>query len=460
MLLKRNLLVAGLTVLLTVTGQSFAVAGGNHGGSKGGGSGGGQFNGSQFSNNAKFTPRPNFSVQTPVHKSVGNFKATPQQHFKMQAPVNKSIGKAISQPTPTFKAQQFKTQHSNTLLQTGKLSKIPTTPKFQFPNNVKPGLNTGKLGIHTNGKLGSISNPVGTKIGKLPVLPTGKLPIGKLPNNGNLSNIVKKGGIGFPGSINVGKVNPIFHKPFVPTQKFCPPFGGVGKCGTGYGGCWGNGCGFGGGFGNWGCGNWGHGHWGCGNYGCGNYGCGNYQCGYWPGYFNGCSNYPVVQPYPLAVSTTYVSSAPVVEVVPVVSSIPLNDQAVPLPPAPTSMREIDLVIKEVQVVEAASADRGALYRVTIINMGTTNMDVPTRVAALAMKDNQPTEESPRVLETVKSLQAGETVSMELRMPVTANALPKLLVAVEIPENFKDTNEMNNVAAGEVAQLPQPTAMVK
>jgi hypothetical protein len=140
--------------------------------------------------------------------------------------------------------------------------------------------------------------------------------------------------------------------------------------------------------------------------------------------------------------------------------VPLNVQAVSLPPAPASLREIDLVITDVQIVEAASANRGALYRVTINNMGTADMDVPTRVAALGMNDNQPTEDSPRVMEMLNGLKAGESASLELRMPVAANTLPKLLIAVEIPENFKDTNEMNNVAAGEVAQLPQPTAMVK
>lgn len=394
MLRKQNLLTAGLMVLLTVSGQSYAVAGGHHGGMGSGGSSG--FHANQFSKNNS-GPRPSFSVQSSVNHKLNNVMPLQANHPK--------------------------TLPAKTVLQN------QGSHNFQFPKHTTLGLNKGTLG--------NVTNPT---IHKLPVLPV---------------NTTGNSGIKFPGNINLGSIKPIINHPIKPIgpikpvgpvgpiKPICPPYG----CGPGkYGNCWGTGCGFG-----YGCG------WGYGGLGCGNWGYGGYGCGYWPGYFGGGYNYPCVQPYPVSVGTpVYVTSTPVV--VPTATNLVLNDTAVP--PAPAAMREIDLAVKGVQIVEAATADHGALYRVTVMNKGPVNIDVPVRIAALGMKDNQPTEDSPRAMESVKSLNAGESAEVNLRMPATANALPKLLVAVEVPDNFKDRNEMDNVAAGEVAQLTQLASLTK
>jgi hypothetical protein len=214
---------------------------------------------------------------------------------------------------------------------------------------------------------------------------------------------------------------------------------GSGCCGNGW---YGNGC----------CGNYYGGWWGCGNYG---YGCGN-----WFGNCCGCY-YPTVQPYPLTVcSPIYVSQpATVVQVAPVTTVV--KEVATELPPSPSavSAREIDLAIKEVKVLAKGDAQNGPMYRVLITNKGPANLDRPARVALISINDGKPSTDTPRLIETLKSLKVGETAELDMRLPVTANTFPMLLVAVETPESFKDTNEQDNVAQGEVAQLPLAVAAV-
>ena len=414
MLRKHNLLTAGLMVLLSVSGRAVALAGGHHGGSSGGGNS--SFHAPQFSNHSMGS-RSNLQVQPQFNRNSGN----------VVLPQNQSLKTGVTN-TQVMKTQ-FPQNHGQTVLKTGTLNPSQSSHNFRFPGNLNQNTNHIKLG----------STNLVNKTNHIPVLPIH-----------NPSSTAMKG-IHFPGNYNPGKISPIF--PIKPIKPICPPYGGgSGQCGTGfggcwgnYGGCWGNGCGFG---------------WGCGNWGCGNWGYGNYGCGYWPGYFGGCYNTPLYQPYPVTVSTpVYVTSTPTV--VPTSTSLVLNDAAVPPAPLPPAApRDIDLAIKDVRIVEAATGDRGALYRVTIVNKGPAALDSATRVAMLAMKDNQPSEDSPRTMETVKGLKVGETTSLDLRMPVAANALPRMLVAVEVPENFKDTNESDNVAAGEAAQIPQLAAVAK
>ena len=404
MLRNQNLLTAGLTILLAVSGQAVTLAGGH------GGGGGGSFHGASH-----------------------------------------SVGNAMSHQSNMTRTPQFQTKQVNNVVQSNKLNVVPPSKL----NNVQVGKMTN-LQTHT-----AQTNNVQNHNVKLTDQVKNHLPVS--PVNNSSSQTMK--GFKFSGNVNMSKGNSIF-----PIKSTCAPFGGgYGKCGyggcwgNGYGGCWGNGCGFGWGYGNYGCGNWGYGN--------------SYGCGYWPGYFGGCYNYAIAQPYPVQASTP-VDVSSTAAVTPGATSVVLNDTAVPpLPPVPESpspsssgspspssslspsgpgsakTREIDLAVKDVRVVEAATANLGALYRVSIINQGPANLDVPTRVAALGIKDGQPSEDTPRTIEMLKSLKSGETAELDLRLPVAANALPRLLVAVEIPESYKDTNEMNNVAAGEVAQVP-------
>ena len=170
-----------------------------------------------------------------------------------------------------------------------------------------------------------------------------------------------------------------------------------------------------------------HPHWGC-----------------WTGWVGGWINCPTVQPCLLPVVS-------VVEVVPVQTTVVVLEAA---------RREIDLAVKEVRVVEQATAERGPLYRVFVTNKSLNDLDVPTRVALLGVNGEQPTDDTPRAIETLKSLRGGETIAMDIRLPATAASYPLLLVVVEVPETYVDTNEQDNLAQGEVARLPLAVATVR
>ena len=165
-----------------------------------------------------------------------------------------------------------------------------------------------------------------------------------------------------------------------------------------------------------------HPHWGC-----------------WTGWCGGWINCPIVQPCSLPLVS-------VVEVIPVQTTVVLPVR-----------REIDLAVKEVRVVEKGDAVNGPLYRVFITNKSLNDLDVPARVALLGVNGDKPTDDTPRAIELLKSLRSGETAAMDIRLPATAAAYPLLLVVAEVPENYVDTNEQDNVAQGEVARLPLLTA---
>ncbi len=121
---------------------------------------------------------------------------------------------------------------------------------------------------------------------------------------------------------------------------------------------------------------------------------------------------------------------------------------------------VDLLVAQVQIVEAGNSQNGPLLRVLIANQGRTDVTVPTRLAMISIKDAPATAESPRVMTDVKALRAGETTALDVRMPVASNSLPKLVVAVEIPKSVVDIKPDNNLAVGELSQLPLATTAMK
>ena len=120
----------------------------------------------------------------------------------------------------------------------------------------------------------------------------------------------------------------------------------------------------------------------------------------------------------------------------------------------------DLLVAQVQIVEAGNSQNGPLLRVLIANQGRSDVTVPTRLAMISLKEAPATADSPRVVTDVKALRAGETTSLDVRMPVASNSLPKLIVAVEIPKSVVDTKPENNLAVGELSQLPVVTTAMK
>ena len=431
-------MTANMLVLVSLAGQS-ALAGGNHGGGSNNHGGGN----SQGQGNARAAARPSFSDQT---SGNGLSNALNNSGNALKGSVR------TMQPAPSFSGQFTKT------IDPPLASTQPRHPREQQ--------SLGNKGLQqlNGGKIQSVN--LDTLKGVTTQVQKGNLNVGNLTTNQALnSNAIKhlkpiglNGSPSKPGLPNgLGKkIDPIFSqsKKGVGQSFYCGNGGfgnnfcgngwlGNGNCGNGW---YGNGCcnNFGGWYGN--------GYWGCGHYG---YGCGN-----WFGNSCGCY-YPVVQPYPLTVCPPiYVTQpATVVQVAPVTTTM-VQEVAPELPPAPATAREIDLAIKEVKVLAKGDAQNGPMYRVFITNKGPMNLDQPSRVALISINDGKPSADTPRMIETLKSLKVGETAELDMRLPVAANTFPMLLVAVEVPETFKDTNEQDNVAQGEVAQLPLAVAAAK
>jgi hypothetical protein len=131
-----------------------------------------------------------------------------------------------------------------------------------------------------------------------------------------------------------------------------------------------------------------------------------------------------------------------------------------LPATPAALIPIDLAITDVRLVDAGSPTTGPTYRVTVANKGSNNMNTTTRLAAAATNGEQSSQEPPMQIETVPMLNAGQSAEVSLQMPVTANAFPLLMIAAEVPANFQDTNEQDNVAQGVAAQIPALVTALK
>lgn len=246
-----------------------------------------------------------------------------------------------------------------------------------------------------------------------------------------------------PGVI-VGPIKPVKPPkgPIVvdPSGPILDPFPGNGGNGNGNGngnGGHGNGSGHGGGHGN------GHGH-------------GHHH---WPQHWGYCNNwywghgFNCPQVIPCSIPTVTYVPAPVTVVEVPTSSVDGLFSSLDASGA-------DLLVAQVQIVEMGNSQAGPLLRVLIANQGRVDVTVPTRLALISIKEAPATADSPRVMTEVKALRAGETASLDVRMPVAANSLPKLVVAVEIPKSVVDTKPENNLAVGELSQLPVVTTAMK
>lgn len=409
MFMNRTQLMTAMVVLVTISKSQLVMAGGHPGGSNG-------FH--KFGNNQMQMSKPQF-----VSKGVPHVTNTIQ---------HKPVFQQFQQPSGLKQVHKF-SGNFNPVLGQPHVVKFPQTNLGNFGlGNGKPvkfpqsglgniGLGQGKpIGLPQTGNIKPINNPI---------LNGGKFPgiIGNKPFNPGVIG----GKFPFPNGPISG---PITTKPFFP-----------GKFGFGSGFCIG-GC-----YPNWGCG-W-------PNYGCyPNWGYGH--CGWYPPLYG--FNYPVVQSYPYGwpvSSPTYVSTTPqVIQVQPAATNVVVQEPQTTLPPAPPALMEIDLAITDVRLVDAGTMTTGPMYRVTLMNKGPNDMTTTTRLAVVSMKAEQTQQETPHQLETVRMLKVNESVEMTVRMPLAAKDFPMLTVAVEIPANFKDLNERDNVAQGEAAQIPTLAAM--
>jgi hypothetical protein len=136
-------------------------------------------------------------------------------------------------------------------------------------------------------------------------------------------------------------------------------------------------------------------------------------------------------------------------------------------------RPIDLELVGLQLVDEGSVEEqiGPRYRIWTHNNGSTAIHTEFKVAILAADGDQPKPESPQVAGRVSAIEAGQTLAIELRLPVTANelgrdaqgnpvAFSKLFVWIDSLREIKESNENNNatlMARGEIPLANPPPA---
>ncbi|MCA9096599.1 MAG: hypothetical protein KDA68_24130, partial [Planctomycetaceae bacterium] len=172
----------------------------------------------------------------------------------------------------------------------------------------------------------------------------------------------------------------------------------------------------------------------------GNGNCGNGHCHPW---------YPCWRPWVGCYGTF---RCPIVQPV----YLPVVSTTVPVVVAEGMNHDVDLSIVSATIMEPASMTQGALVRLQIVNKGPSNLEMPARVGMFGAEMNQTSGDMPSVTGEMMSLAVGATTTMDLRMPVEANRKPVMIVAIEMPEGYRDVNEQDNVAMGEMAKLPVAT----
>lgn len=122
-----------------------------------------------------------------------------------------------------------------------------------------------------------------------------------------------------------------------------------------------------------------------------------------------------------------------------------------------TMRDLDLSIVNATIVEPATSTAGALVRVQVMNKGPMSLNTTARMALFGGDLNQTSGEMPSVTGEIQPMSNGAMTTVDLRMPVTANGKPMLVAAIEMPEGYRDLNEQDNVAQGEMSKLPMAVA---
>ena len=358
---------------------------------------------------------------------------------------------------------------------------LPNTSFNKFPTNVGSTLGTAKSPIFNTSGIGN-TGIAGSGIAKLPpnlgsTLGTNKSPIfsgngiAKLPPNigstlGNTGSSLTGNGIAkLPPGIgtnlgNVGSIGGIVNKPVFPvgggSGSGTPPSGGSGTPPSGGSGmpsggsgmpCPSGSCGPWGGYGGlypWGLGmgGFGLGGYGLGGYGLGGYGSGGYGYG---GYAGG--GYATATP---------VGSAPV-------AALPVAPAAT-VAGVPANTATVDLALADLQQVSAGDASQGPLFRVSVINNTNVAVSQAFDVQLVATNGEAPNAQSITGTQRVMGIGAGQTLSVDVRLPASANTLHQtasgqsspfttLFVGVDAQSEVQETTKTNNVARIDRAQSP-------
>ncbi len=134
-------------------------------------------------------------------------------------------------------------------------------------------------------------------------------------------------------------------------------------------------------------------------------------------------------------------------------------------------RAIDLELVGLQLVDNGNVEEqiGPRYRTWVRNNGSTAIHTEFKIAILAADGEQPKPESPNVTGRMSSIEAGQTIAIDLRLPLAAlvmgrdaqgNPAPfsKLFVWIDSAQEILESSETNNatmMARGEIPLANSP-----
>jgi hypothetical protein len=134
---------------------------------------------------------------------------------------------------------------------------------------------------------------------------------------------------------------------------------------------------------------------------------------------------------------------------------PVVQTVVAAQPVQTAAAGTDLVVVDVRMVDAGDAQRklGPRYRLFVTNRGLVAAG-NFQAVIMATKDAQPDVNAPTASGEIAQLAAGETISVDLRLPLSADltTLPVLIAAVDSVLQVAELDETNNALAVDRAKV--------
>jgi hypothetical protein len=108
---------------------------------------------------------------------------------------------------------------------------------------------------------------------------------------------------------------------------------------------------------------------------------------------------------------------------------------------------LDLQLLAVRMLDSGDPDQklGPAYRVWFRNNSAVAINHPFNILTLAARDAQPTADLPQAGVRVESIDAGQTLSVDIRLPVEANqpGFPMLHVLVDSHREIPEVDKTNN-----------------
>ena len=123
---------------------------------------------------------------------------------------------------------------------------------------------------------------------------------------------------------------------------------------------------------------------------------------------------------------------------------------------------LDLQLLAVRMIDSGDPEKnlGPAFRVWFRNNSNVTIDHGFNVLVLAAHDATPTADLPQAGVRIPSIEAGQTLAADIRLPVAANqpGLPMLHVLVDSHREIPEVNEANNgmiLARGDILPVEMP-----